>query len=76
LAYDRIGETNVEEKPMARRPFRDALSDQPLECRLIPFTGDGTRDRTEGLPAARLWLYIPFRHEEEDLQEDSADLYQ
>jgi len=52
------------------------LNDQPLECRLIPFTGDGIRDRTEGLSAARPWLYFPFRSQEEDLQEDSADLYQ
>jgi hypothetical protein len=29
---------------MARRTYRDALNDQPLECRLIPFTGDEIRD--------------------------------
>jgi hypothetical protein len=61
---------------MARRPYRDALNDQPLECRLIPFTSDEIRDRTEGLSAARPWLYFPFRYQEEDLQEDSADFYQ
>jgi hypothetical protein len=65
---------------MARRPYRDALSDQPLECRLIPFTGDEIRDRPEGLSAARPRLYLPFRYREEDLElvleEDSADLYQ
>ena len=69
---------------MARRPYRNALNDQPLECRLIPFTGDEIRDRTEGLSAARPWLYLPFRYREadlqqdlqEDLQEDSADFYQ
>ena len=32
---------------MARKSYRDALYDQPLECRLIPFTGDKVRDRTE-----------------------------
>jgi hypothetical protein len=61
---------------MARRPYRDALNDQLLECRLIPITGDENRDRTEGLSAARPWLYLPFRCQEEDLQEDSADFYQ
>ena len=69
---------------MARKPYRDALNDQPLECRLIPFTGDEIRDRPEGLSAARPWLYFPFRHREEDLQqdlllaseEDSDDFYQ
>ena len=61
---------------MARRPYRDALNDQPLECRLIPFTCDEIRDRTEGPPAARPWLYFPFRCQEEDLQEESADFYQ
>jgi hypothetical protein len=69
---------------MARRPYRDALNDQPLECRLIPFTSDEIRDRTEGLSAARPWLYFPFRNAEEvsqevsleDSQEDSADSYQ
>ncbi len=60
---------------MARRPYRDALNDQPLECRLIPFTGDAIRDRTEGLSAARSWLYFPFRNPEDDSQEDS-DFYQ
>jgi hypothetical protein len=84
VVYDRIGETNVEEKPMARRPYRDALSDQPLECRLIPFTGDEVRDRPEGLSAGQRWLYLPVRQREEDLQqdlllaleEDSDDFYQ
>ena len=61
---------------MARRTYRDALNDQPLECRLIPFTGDQIRDRAEGLSAPRTWLYFPFRHQEEDSQEDSADFYQ
>jgi hypothetical protein len=64
---------------MARRPYRDALNDQPLECRLIPFTGDEIHDRTERLSAARP-RYSPFRYQEEDLQqdlqEDSADFYQ
>jgi hypothetical protein len=63
-------------KPMARRTYRDALDYQLLECRLIPFTGDEIRDRTEGLPAARPWLYFPFHYQEEDLQVDSADFYQ
>jgi hypothetical protein len=63
-------------KPMARRPYRDALNDQLLECRLIAFTSDGIRDRTEGVSAARPWLYVPFRYQEEDLQEDSVDFYQ
>ena len=58
---------------MARRPYRDALNDQPLECRLIPFTGDEIRDRTERLPAARPWLYFPFRNPEDDSQEDSQE---
>jgi hypothetical protein len=65
---------------MARKPYRDALYDQPLECRLIPFTSDEIRGRTEGLSAARPWLYVPFHYREEDLQqdlqEDSADFYQ
>ena len=61
---------------MARRPYRDALNDQPLECRLIPITGNENRDRTEGLSAARPWLYFPFRYEEEDFQRDSDDFYQ
>jgi hypothetical protein len=65
---------------MARRPYRDALNDQPLECRLIPFTGDEIHDRTERLSAARPRPYFPFRYQEEelqqDLQEDSADFYQ
>jgi hypothetical protein len=59
---------------MARRPYRDDLNDQPLECRLIPLTGDEIRDRTGGLSAARPRLYFPFRYQEEDLQQDSADL--
>ena len=69
---------------MARRTYRDALDYQLLECRLIPFTGDEIRDRTEGFSAARPWLYFLFRYREEDLQqdlqqdlqEDSADVYQ
>jgi hypothetical protein len=61
---------------MARRPYRDVLNDQPLECRLIPFTGDEICDRTARLSAARPWLYFPFRNQEEDLREDSADFYQ
>jgi hypothetical protein len=61
---------------MVRRTYRDALNDQPLECRLIPFTSDEIRARIEGLPAARSWLYFPFRYPEEDLQEESADFYQ
>lgn len=61
---------------MVRRTYRDALNDQLLECRLIPFTGDEIRDRTEGLPAARPWLYFPFRYQEEDLQEEPAEFYQ
>lgn len=61
---------------MARRPYRDALYDQTLECRLIPFTGDESRDRTAGLSAARPWLYCPSRYQEEDLQEDSTDFYE
>jgi len=40
----------------------------------LPATRSVTR--TEGLSAARPWLYIPFRYREEDLQEDSADFYQ
>jgi hypothetical protein len=65
---------------MARRLYRDVLNDQPLECRLIPFTSDEIRGRSEGLSAARPWLYFPFRYREQDLQqdlqEDSADFYQ
>ena len=61
---------------MARRPFRDALNDQPLECRLIPFTSDAIRAHNEGLSAARPWLYFPFPYQEEDLREDPADFYQ
>jgi hypothetical protein len=69
---------------MARRPYRNALYDQPLECRLIPFTGDEVGDRTERLSAARPWLYFPYRNPEEtsletsqeDAQEDSVDFYQ
>ena len=69
---------------MARRPYRDALSDQLLECRLIPFTGDENRDATESLSAARPWLYFPSRYQKEDSQEDlleglledSDDFYQ
>jgi len=61
---------------MARRPYRDALNDQPLDCRLIPFTTEDIGDHTEGLSAARPWLYVPFSHGEEDLQEDSDDFYQ
>lgn len=65
---------------MPRRPYRDALNDQPIECRLIPITSEEIRGRTEGLSAARPWLYFPFRHREEglqeDLQEDFADFYQ
>ena len=57
---------------MARTPYRDALNDQPLECRLIPFTSDEIRDRNEGPSAPRPWLYVPFRYREED----SADFYQ
>ena len=60
---------------MARRSYRDALNDQPLECRLIPLTSDEIRGRTEGLSAARPWLYFPFGYREEDLHEDSADFY-
>jgi hypothetical protein len=61
---------------MARRPIRDALNDQPLECRLIPLTSDAIRAHNEGLSAARPWVYFPFRYQEEDLREDPADLYQ
>jgi hypothetical protein len=61
---------------MARKPYRDAVNDQLLECRLIAFTGDEIRDRTEGPSAARAWLYLPFRYPEEDLQEDSTHFYQ
>ena len=61
---------------MARKPYRDALSDQLLECRLIPFTGNENRDPTERLSAARPWLYFPSRYREEDSQEDSTDFYQ
>jgi hypothetical protein len=65
---------------MVRRLYRDALNDQPLEYRLIPFTYDEIRDRTEGISAAGPRLYFPFRYREEDLQqdlqEDSADFYQ
>jgi hypothetical protein len=61
---------------MARKPNRGALNDQLLECRLIPFTCDEIGDRTEGLSAARPWLYFPFRYQEENSQEDSADFYQ
>jgi hypothetical protein len=61
---------------MTRKPYRDALNDQLLECGLIPFTGEGICDRTEGLSAAGPWLYVPFRYKEEELQEDSVDFYQ
>ena len=61
---------------MVRKPYRDALNDQPIEYRLIPVTSNETRDRTEGRSAARPWLYFPFRYREEDSQEDSTDFYQ
>jgi hypothetical protein len=76
VAYDRIGQPTSRRKPVARRPYRDALNDQPLECRLIPFTSDEIRDRTDGRSAARPSLYFPFRYQEEDLQEESVDFYQ
>jgi hypothetical protein len=63
-------------KPMARRPIRDPVNDQSLECSLIPLTSDAIRAHNEGLSAARPWVHFPFRYGEEDLRDDPDDFYQ